>query len=253
MSIRVVIVDDEPLARARVRMFISEHNDVEIVAEASDHEEALEAIAEHQPHALFIDVEMPGMSGVDVVRQLGAAQRPVVVFITAFAQYAVEAFDVGATHYLVKPFGPEDVRAALQRIRDVLSNRAATAIVSQIALGVETRQAPQTLQRVVVKRNGRAMLLRVHDIDWIEAAGNYARLHVRGAHHLLRESISSLEQKLDGREFVRVHRSAVVNLERVRELQPTSHGDYAVILDDGTRLILSRHYRSRLEMLLGRL
>lgn len=253
MTIRILLVDDEPLARARVKMFASEHEDVEIVAEASDHREALTAVAQHRPDVIFIDVEMPGVSGVDIVRQIDATERPLVVFVTAFAQYAVDAFDVGAVHYLVKPFAPEDISAALQRIRDVLSSRTATATLSHLVERIQQRQPADALQRVLVKRNGRAMLLRVDQVDWIEAAGNYSRLHVAGANYLLRESIRSLEKKLDGRQFVRVHRSAVVNLDRVHELHPTSHGDYSLLLKDGTRVVLSRGYRSRIETLLGRL
>ena len=249
--IRVVLIDDEPLARARVRMFTKTHDDVEIVAEAGDYQEALAAIAAHRPDAIFLDVELPGVSGVEMVREIGPDERPLVVFITAFAQYAVNAFDIGAVHYLVKPFGPEEVTAALRRIREAISSRVASAVLTHLSGGVTKEHEP--LQRIVVKRGGRAILLRVNQIDWIEAAGNYSRIHAAGAKHLLRESIVSLEKKLDRQQFVRVHRSAMVNLDRIRELQATSHGDYAVILHDGTRLVLSRGYRSRLEMLLGRL
>jgi two-component system, LytTR family, response regulator len=251
MAIRVVVVDDESFARARVRMFTRTHGDVEIVAEAGDHEEALAAIGTHTPDAIFVDVELPGVSGLELVRRIDPDRRPHVVFVTAFAQYAVEAFDVGAVHYLVKPFGPEEVTAALRRIREAMSSRAATAAFSQLGGGSAEGQRP--LQRVVVKHRGRARLLRVEQIDWIEAAGNYTRIHVSGASHLLRESIVSLEKKLDRQQFVRVHRSAMVNLDRIRELLPMSHGDYVLILHDDTRIALSRGYRSRLEVLLGRL
>lgn len=251
MPLRVVLIDDEVLARARVRMFTKTHDDVEIVAEAGDHQEGRAAIAAHRPDAIFVDVEMPGVSGVEMVRQIEPGERPLVVFITAFAQYAVEAFDVGAVHYLVKPFGPEDVAAALRRIREAMSSRAASTTLSQLAGRFAQEREP--LRRMVVKRGGRAILFRIEQIDWIEAAGNYSRIHVGGANHLLRESIVSLEKKLDRQQFVRVHRSAMVNLDRIRELQPATHGDYAVILHDDTRLVLSRGYRSRMEMLLGRL
>lgn len=232
-------------------MFIKAHDDVEVVAEASDHQGALNAIALHRPDAMFVDVEMPGLSGVELVRQIDAAERPLVVFLTAFAQYAVDAFDIGAVHYLVKPFGPEELSAALQRVREAMSGRAANATLSHLA--GRLAKAPEPLQRVVVKHEGRATLIRAEQIDWIEAAGNYCRIHFGGASHLLRESIVSLERRLDPQQFVRVHRSAMVNLDRIRELHPTSHGDYAVTLHDGKRLALSRGYRGRLEMLLGRL
>jgi two-component system LytT family response regulator len=251
MPIRVVVFDDEALARERVRRFVKTHDDVQIVAEASDHQEALAAIAAHRPDAIFVDIETPGGSGVEMVRQIEPSERPLVVFITAFAQYAVNAFDIGALHYLLKPFGPEEVAAALRRIREVMSDRAASATLSQLSDRVAREHEP--LQRIIVKRGGRALLFRVVEIDWIEAAGNYSRIHVGGAAYLLRESVMSLEQKLDKQQFVRIHRSTVVNLDRIRELEPTSHGDYALVLHDGTRLALSRGYRSRLEMLLGRL
>jgi two-component system LytT family response regulator len=250
MPIRVVLIDDEPLARARVRMFAKTHEDVQIVAEVSDQEEALAAVAAHRPDAIFVDIEMPGGSGVEMVRQIDPEERPLVVFITAFAEYAINAFEIGAVHYLLKPFGPEDVAAALRRVRSAMSDREASATLSQLS---RFAKEPEPLQRIVVKRKGRAILLRVDQIDWIEAAGNYSRIHAGGANHLLRESVVALEKRLDKKQFVRIHRSTMVNLERIRELQPTSHGDYAVILHDGTRLVLTRGYRSRLEMLLGRL
>ena len=172
-----------------------------------------------------------------------------MVFITAFAQYAVNAFDIRAVHYLVKPFGPEELSAALRRIREAMASRAANATLSHLA--GRLWNAPEPLQRVVIKSGGRATLIRTEQIDWIAAAGNYCRIHFGGASHLLRESIVSLESKLDPQHFVRVHRTAMVNLDRIRELQPTSHGDYAVILHDDTRLPLSRDYRSRLVRYLG--
>jgi two-component system LytT family response regulator len=253
MTIRVVVADDEPLSRARVRMYAGSHDDVAIVAEAADAQEALDAVTSHHPDVLFVDVEMPDGSGVEVVRSLEPEERPVVVFVTAFTNYAVDAFDVGAVHYLVKPFGPDEIDAAMRRIREALTARAANAAVSHLAAHLQRHQEPELLQRVVVKHNGRALLLRIEQIDWIEGAGNYSRLHANGARHLLRESLTSLERKLDRRQFARVHRSTIVNLDRISELHPTSHGDYTILLRDGTRLVLSRGYRARLEALLGHL
>ena len=251
MVIQAVVVDDETPARARVRTLARNHHDVAIVAEASDPQEALAAIAAHQPDVIFVDVEMPGMSGVEIVRRIPPGERPLVVFMTALPQYAVEAFALGAVHYLLKPLAREDVDAALQRVRQAMSDRAATATLAQLMSGFSEAHAP--LQRVIVKRNGRAMLMRVRDIDWIESAGNYSRIHAGGVSHLLREGMASLETKLDRHQFLRIHRSTVVNLDRIRELHAMSHGDYAVILHDDTQLSLSRRYRSRFEMLFGRL
>jgi two-component system LytT family response regulator len=250
---RVLTIDDEPLSRARLRMFLAEHEDVQIVAEAGDPREALRALGEHNPEVIFVDIEMPHSSGVEMVRALDPEDRPLVVFVTAFADYAVDAFSVGAVHYLVKPFGADDVDAAVRRLREALSARAAGATLSQLLAGLRKQQEPELLQRLVVKRNGRVLLLRIEQIDWIEAAGNYSRVHAGGEHHLLRESMAALEKRLDRRQFVRVHRSVLVNLDRIRELHPESHGDYTVILHDDTRLSLSRGYRARLEALLGRL
>jgi len=251
--IRVVVIDDEPLARERMRMFLARHHDIELVAEAGDGQEALRVLETARPDVVFVDVEMPERSGLDVIRSLDPADRPLVVFVTAHTSYAVDAFDIGAVHYLVKPFGPEEVGAAVRRLRQSLAARETSGAVSKLLDHLEKQRPSETLERVVVKRNGRALLLRVDQIDWIEAAGNYSRLHVGGDRHLLRETMATLEQKLDGRRFVRVHRSTVINIDRVAELQPTSHGDWAVILQDGTRLVLSRGYRARLETLLGRL
>lgn len=253
MTMRVLVVDDEPLSRARMRMFLAHHPDVEIVAEAGDGEEGLRAVAAHCPDVVFLDVEMPDLSGVEMLRGIEPEERPLIVFVTAFANYAVDAFDMGAIHYLVKPFGPAEIEAAVKRARAALAARAAGGTVSELLAHLQKQQQAETLQRVVIKRNGRALLLRVGEIDWVEAAGNYSRLHVGGEHHLLRETMTSLEKKLDRRQFVRVHRSALVNLDRITELHPTSHGDYAVVLENQTRLVLSRGYRDRLETLLGRL
>lgn len=253
MVMRVLIIDDEPLSRARMRMFFDHDPDVEIVGEAGDGEEGLRALAEHRPDVLFADVEMPDLSGLDMIRRIDEEERPLVVFVTAFADYAVEAFGVGAVHYLVKPFGPAEVEAAVQRVRAAMAARAAGGTVSELLAHLQKQQQAETLQRVVIKRDGRVYLLRVEQIDWIEGAGNYSRLHAGAEHHLLRETMVSLEKKLDRRQFARIHRSALVNLDRISELQPTSHGDYTVVLHDGTRLVLSRGYRDRLTTLLGRL
>lgn len=249
----ILVIDDEPLCRDRIRMFIGQHADIRIVAEAGDGEEGLRALAEHRPDVVFADIQMPGLSGLEMLEQMAPDERPLVVFVTAHADYAVQAFGVGAVHYLVKPFGAEAIDAAVRRLREALAARAAGGTVSELLAHLQKQQQAETLQRVVIKRNGRALLLRVEQIDWIEAAGNYSRMHLKGEHHLIRETMTALEKKLDRRQFVRVHRSALVNIDRIRELQPTSHGDYVVLLEDDTRLVLSRGYRDRLETLLGRL
>jgi two-component system LytT family response regulator len=253
MPIKVLIVDDEPLSRERIRMFIEHHEDIEIAAEAGDGEEALRALEQHHPDVVFADVQMPDLSGLEMIRRVEPDERPLVVFVTAFENYAVEAFAVGAVHYLVKPFGRKDVEAAVVRIREVLAARVAGSSISDLLTHFQRHMGSEPLERVVIKRDGRALVLRVDQIDWIEAAGNYSRVHAGGQRHLVRETMSSLEKKLDKRRFVRVHRSALVNIDRIRELQPTSHGDYSIVLHDETRIVLSRRYRGSLEILLGEL
>jgi two-component system LytT family response regulator len=230
--ITTLLVDDEPLARKRMRTLLRDYEDVIVSGEAGDGEEALRAIESLQPQLLFLDVQMPRLGGFEVVERMEEANRPLIVFVTAFEQYALDAFRASAAQYLLKPVDREELRKAMARVRQLIA-------------------AP--LQRVAVKDRGRTLLFPVEQIDWIEAAGNYVRLHIGRERHLLRETMGGIEEKLDQRRFVRIHRSAIVNLERVRELQPTSHGDFTVILRDETRLTLSRIYRDRVEPLLGRL
>lgn len=230
--ITTLLVDDEPLARKRMRTLLRDYDDVIVSGEAGDGEEALRAIESLQPQLMFLDVQMPGLGGFEVVERMDEANRPLIVFVTAFEQYALDAFRASAAQYLLKPVDREELQKAMARVRQLIA-------------------AP--LQRVAVKSRGRTFLFRVDQIDWIEAAGNYVRLHIGRERHLLRETMTGIEEKLDQRRFVRIHRSAIVNLERVRELQPTSHGDFTVILRDETRLTLSRVYRDRVEPFLGRL
>lgn len=253
MPITTLVVDDEPLARKRMRSLLRDFEDFDVAAEAASGEEALTQIAAVKPRVVFLDVQMPGVDGFEVVRRVDPSERPLIVFVTAFEQYALQAFQVSAVQYLLKPVDRQDLANAIARLRQLLAasggeaGSAVTELLSQL-------QRPRAfLQRIVVKSKGRTLLFRIEQVDWFESAGNYVRLHVGKERHLLRETMNSLEEKLDPRQFLRIHRSAIVNLERVRELQPTSHGEYVVILDDDTRLTLSRVYRDRIEPLLGRL
>jgi two-component system LytT family response regulator len=249
--ITALLVDDEPLARKRMRSLLRDYDDFSVIGEAGEGEEALRAIESLRPDVVFLDVQMPELDGFEVVRRLDPAQRPLIVFVTAFEQYALDAFRASAVQYLLKPVDREALKSAVERVRRLSEAPAPEAGVAELLAQVQ-RPRP-FLQRVAVKSRGRTLLFRIDQIDWVESAGNYVRLHIGREGYLLRETMSALEEKLDPSQFVRIHRSAIVNLERVRELQPTSHGEYLVMLANDTRLTLSRVYRDRLEPLLGRL
>jgi two-component system, LytTR family, response regulator len=253
LKIRALIVDDEPLARSRIKTFLQAEPQVEVVGECSNGEEALEAIQQKAPGLLFLDIQMPGLNGFEVLEALEPQKIPAVIFVTAYDQYALKAFEVHAVDYLLKPFDRERFSRALGRAKEQSERQAAGGLNQHIlALLEDLKGNNRFLERIVTKSGGRIFFLRVEEIDWIEAEGNYVRLHCGGESHLLRETMSGLETKLDPKRFLRIHRSTIMNIERVKELQPWFRGDYVVILRDGTKLTLSRGYRDRLETLLGR-
>jgi two-component system LytT family response regulator len=244
MPITAVIVDDEPLARKRMRRLLQAASDVTVVGEAADGEEALRVVAEQRPQVMFLDVQMPRMDGFDVVRRMPEESRPLIVFVTAYQQYALEAFRAAAVQYLLKPVEREPLRLALARVRELVaarSNPSLTAFLERV------QQRTAFMQHVAVKSKGRVRLVPVEQIDWFESAGNYVRLHVGSERFLLRQTMSGLEQKLDPTAFVRIHRTTIVNVQRVRDTRPASHGDQIVVLHDGTQLQMSRAYRERLD------
>lgn len=248
MSIRALIVDDEPLARQRLRTLLEGTDDVEVVGECSDGAEALMAVRDTVPDLVFLDVEMPVLDGFGVLEALGKEQRPAVIFVTAYDRYAIRAFEVHALDYLLKPFDRERFQRALERARAKLTvPRMGDSDPQMPVLTEDPRGNRKPLDRLVIKSGGRVFFLRTEEVDWIEAAGNYVRLHVGPETHLLRETMNSLEGRLDADRFIRVHRSTIVNLERIKELQPWFHGDYVVILQDGTQLPLSRSHRQKLQ------
>ncbi|TAK15450.1 MAG: response regulator transcription factor [Acidobacteria bacterium] len=247
--IRTLIADDEPLARERVRSLIADQPGLSVVGEAHDGDQAVEQILAHQPDLVFLDVQMPKKTGFDVIQSVGADRMPAVVFVTAYDQYAIKAFDVHAVDYLMKPFDRERFEGAVDRARRHFDANDSGALKSQLLRLVQQLQpssAPRQ-ERLIVKTGGRLFFLRADEIDWIEAAGNYVRLHVGKDAHLLRETMNSIEARLDPKIFLRIHRSRIVNMERVKELHPWFNGDYAVILRDGTKLMLSRGYRDKLQ------
>jgi two-component system LytT family response regulator len=253
MTIRALIVDDEPLARERLRALLAGDPDVEVVGECSDGREAIAAVREHRPDLLFLDVQMPKLDGFQVLEAIGPEHLPVVIFVTAYDCYALRAFEVHALDYLLKPFDRQRFDKALGRAKTRIQ-RSRTADVSQQLVGLleDVKAARKPLERLVIKSAGRVFFLRLEEIDWIEAAGNYTRLHVGSETHLLRETMGGLETKLDPDKFLRIHRSTIVNIERIQELQPWFHGDYVVILRDGTQLTMSRNYRQKLQDLFGK-
>jgi len=253
-TIRTVIVDDEPLARERMRSLLDTEEDVEIVGEAKDGVEAVETILGQSPDLVFLDVQMPKLDGFEVIQTVGAERMPPVVFVTAYDQHALRAFEVQALDYLLKPFDSERFQGALRRVRRQIDSRETGDIGQRLlALVRDLRPASQArTDRLVVKSGGRLYFLRADEIDWIEAAGNYVRLHVGAEGHLLRETMNSIESRLNPEIFFRIHRSHIVNIERIKELQPWFNGEYVVILRNGTRLTLSRGYREKLQERLGK-
>lgn len=252
MSIRALIVDDEPLARQRLIRLLKDEPDIEVVGECADGGDAVTAIRAHKPDLVFLDVQMPVLDGFGVLEALGD-DLPAVIFVTAYDRYALRAFEYHALDYLLKPFDRERFRKALERVRAHLGPDEAREEAEQLLAAVEEYKSEgKALERLVIKSAGRVFFLRVEEIDWIEAAGNYVRLHVGKEDHLLRDTMSSLEGRLDPKRFLRIHRSTMVNIERIQELQPLFHGDYVVILRNGTQLNLSRGYRQRLQEVFGK-
>jgi two-component system LytT family response regulator len=250
--IRTLIADDEPLARERLRTLLARHNDIEIIGECSNGADAIEAINELHPDLILLDVEMPRMDGFAVLEALDPQKLPAVVFVSAHDQYAVRAFEAHALDYVLKPFNEARVDRALHRVRNQLARApGARPIDPRLVSLLEELRDRRRSDRLVVKTGGRVVFLRTEDIDWVEASGNYVRLHVGSDAHLLRESMKNMERRLDPSTFVRIHRSAIVNVDRIRELEPWFHGEYIVILRDGTRLTSSRVFSDRLNALIG--
>jgi two-component system LytT family response regulator len=254
--IRTIIADDEPLARERLRQLLRNHADVQILAECVDGRETVDAIRAHLPDLVFLDVRMPEVDAFGVIAEIGAEDFPDVVFVTAYDQYAVRAFEVRALDYLLKPIGRERFARALDRVRARVGNgngaeggEFAQRLRSLID---EAKTEPQYLERLLIRKGERMVLVRLDEVDWIDGAGNYLELHAGKTTYLLRHTLSGLESRLDPRSFLRIHRSTIVNVDRISELHPTFAGDYVVTLRDGTQLSLSRTYRGKVEQLAGR-
>jgi two-component system, LytTR family, response regulator len=245
MTIRALIIDDEPLARRRLRTLLTSEADIEVVGECDDGASAIVGTRRLMPDLLFLDIQMPGLDGFDVLEALGPATSPAVIFVTAHDDYALRAFDVHAVDYLLKPFDRSRLRQALSRVRAMRVD--VTEVGRRLLALVADVRASRSLERLVVKSRGRVYFVRVEEIDWIQTAGHYLVLHVAGQEHLIRETFKTLEQRLDPDRFVRVHRSIIVNIDRIRQLAPTFHGEYELELRDGTRLASGRGYSERLQ------
>ena len=252
MTIRTLVVDDEPLARQRLRTLLAPDPDLELIGECGDGRQAVTAVQQLKPDLMFLDVEMPALDGFEVLHALAGVALPVVVFVTAHDRYALRAFEAHALDYLLKPFDKERFAQALMRAKNQVRLGQAAGIEDRLRSLLQTVEGRRPLpERLVVKSAGRVSFVRVAEVDWIEAAGNYVRLHLGKEEHLLRESLGGLEARLDPRRFVRIHRSTIVNIDRIRELRPTFHGDYLVVLKDGAELTLSRGCRDKLQESLG--
>ncbi len=247
MKISALIVDDMQLARQRLRRFLKDETDIEVIAECKNGREAVDVIRRENPDLVFLDVQMPETGGFEVIEKIGVEQMPLVVFVTAFDQFALQAFDVHALDYLLKPFDRERLQSALKRARKMLSRNQKDDFSERLqGLLSEFRTEPKYVKRLTVKSAGRTVFVMTDEIDWIAASGNYLELHTGGKMHLLRETMAQLEEKLDPAMFVRIHRSSIVNLERIREMHPLFKGDQILILKDGTQLTVSRNYREKL-------
>ncbi len=255
--IRVLVVDDEPLAREKIRGMAADDPDLRVVGECTNGAEAIEAVQTLKPDLLLLDVQMPEVGGFAVLEALKDEGLPPVIFITAYDHYAVRAFEVHALDYLLKPFDRERFQAAMERAKRQIRHTPAAGPNNGLderilALLEQLRGPARYSERLVVKTGGRVFFLNTDEVDWIEAEGNYVNIHTQAKKsYLLRETISSLEAQLDPKDFVRIHRSAIVNINRIKELQPWSHGEYHILLHDGTRLTLSRSYREKLQSALG--
>ncbi len=252
--IRVLIVDDEPLARKRLRGLLKEDSEIVIVGECASGAEAISVSRELAPELIFLDVQMPGIDGLAVSEALNGRESPLFIFVTAYERYAIRAFDAEAVDYLLKPFDRARFAQALRRAKERLREKARDDVNRRI-LGLlsEIKEQPQYLDRLVIKNNDRAFVLKTDEIDWIEAEGNYVRVHFGKQSSMTRETLSRLAARLDPRKFARIHRSRLVNVDRIQELQPWGRRDWRIILRNGAELRLSRNYRGRLSQLLGKL
>ncbi len=256
-KIRALLVDDEPIARLGIRQQLQSEPDVEIIGECSNGQEAVAAIRKHAPDLVFLDVQMPLLNGFGVVEAIGLDRLPAVVFVTAYDEHAIRAFEVNALDYLLKPIEPRRFQKTLTRVRDQLNqtqdkqvSEKQSALLKTLAKAEEAPQSSPYLERIVIRANERLLILPVEDVAWIGAHGNYVQIHAQGKAHLLRETMDGMERKLDPAKFVRLRRSTIVSVAQIKELKPLFQSEYTVVLKDGTPLTSSRRYRKNLDVVL---
>jgi two-component system LytT family response regulator len=251
-KIRTLVVDDEPLAREGILIRLRGEPDIDVIGECRNGREGAAAILREAPDLVFLDVQMPRLDGFGVIESVGPKRMPPVIFVTAYDEHAVKAFEVHALDYLLKPIDGARFRDALERARVRVRSRNLEAVSEQLQemLGA-LKGGAEHLERLSIKSRGRITFLSVNDIDWIEAADNYVQVHTGRQSHLVHATLNGLESRLDSRRFLRIHRSAIVNVSRIKELQPLFHGEYRIVLKDSTELTSGRRYRSNLQRLLN--
>ncbi len=254
-KIRTLIIDDEPIARRGIRSNLKAETDVEIIGECSNGREAVAAIERQKPDLIFLDIQMPVLDGFGVVEALGAENLPAVVFVTAFDEHAIRAFEINALDYLLKPVDPERFQKTLERVRGQIKNSKAENFSEKISallenLDTAAAKSPAYLERIVIKDGGRITFVDAGEINWISSEGNYVKIHAGGKSHLLRETMDAMERKLDPQKFLRLRRSTIVRIGKIKELHPMFNGEFVVVLGDGTKLSSSRRYRQNLDSLL---
>ena len=257
MKIKSIIADDEPLAREKIRTLLEEDPDIELIGECADGIETVTAIRNQQPDLVFLDVQMPELDGFGVLKALHHSNMPTLIFVTAYDQYALRAFEVHALDYLLKPFDRERFQKALQRAKEHIRKEKSGEVNEKLLTLLQDLKSEKSnnherkyLDRLVIKAGGRVTFLKTEEIDWIEAAGNYIRLYIGKDSHLLRETMNNIQTKLDPEKFLRIHRSTILKIDRIKELQPWYHGEYVVTLENGKQLTSSRSYRDGLSRLL---
>lgn len=244
MKIKTLIIDDEPLARKRIGQLLATAADFQVIGGAGNVAEAISACSEFHPDLIFLDVQMPDGTGFDVLEELPKEDAPAVIFVTAYDQYTIKAFDFYAVDYLLKPFSEDRFRLAIEKVRERFGRESSADLNRQIkSLLTHLKSSRDFLDRLIINHKDRLIVVLAKDVDWIAAYGNYVRVHTQGNTYLLRETINQLAQRLDPEKFLRIHRSTIVSAERIREFQPMFGGQYTVVLKDGSEFVLSRNYR----------
>ncbi|HET9711878.1 MAG TPA: LytTR family DNA-binding domain-containing protein [Pyrinomonadaceae bacterium] len=246
-KIRALIVDDEPLARDRIREMLKEHPEIEVIGEARNGREAIDSVVSHNPDLVFLDVQMPDFDGFDVLQNLNVEQLPVVIFVTAYDQHALRAFDAHAVDYLTKPFDRKRFAEAVDQAKVYLKGTKEPDTARILSMLQELRAGGSYLERFAIKNGEKVFFVRAEDVDAIEAQGNYVRLSLGNSSHLLRDTLNNIESQINPRRFVRIHRRTIVNIDRIKEVQTWARGEYRVVLFTGAHYTLSRGYRQHFE------